>query len=81
MDHDRNDEALEILADVHGKGDSHHELVQLEYHEIKQAVDFERSEGAKSYADLLRPGVFRRVILGVSLQAWSQLTVSGRYAM
>jgi sugar porter (SP) family MFS transporter len=74
IDHDREDEALEILADVHGHGDSNNELVQLEFAEIKQQVRFERTEGAKSYLDLFRPGMFRRVGLGMSLQAWSQLT-------
>ncbi|KDQ08044.1 hypothetical protein BOTBODRAFT_180190 [Botryobasidium botryosum FD-172 SS1] len=74
MDHDRPDDALEILADVHGQGDPNNNLVQLEYNEIKEAVRFERTEGAKSYKDLFAPGVFRRVILGTSLQMWSQLT-------
>lgn len=74
QDHDRNEEALQILADVHGKGDVNHELVQLEYHEIRAAVEYERTHGAKSYMDLLQPGIFRRVALGTSLQAWSQLT-------
>ena len=50
------------------------ELVQLEYNEIRQAVDFERTEGAKKWSDLFRPGIFRRVFLGTSLQMWSQLT-------
>ncbi|KDQ08027.1 hypothetical protein BOTBODRAFT_585605 [Botryobasidium botryosum FD-172 SS1] len=74
IDHDRHAEALEILADVHGQGNPDHELVQLEFNEIKQAVEFERTEGAKSYKDLFAPGVFRRVVLGTSLQMWSQLT-------
>src|ERR1700761_1508648 len=74
IDHDRNEEALEILADVHGQGDANHELVRLEYAEIQQQVHFERTEGAKSYLDLMRPGIMRRVMLGMSLQMWSQLT-------
>ena len=73
MDHGREEEALQILADLHGKGDKDNELVQLEYEEIKQQVYFERTEGAKSYVDLLKPGVFRRVVLGTSLQMWSQV--------
>jgi sugar porter (SP) family MFS transporter len=74
IDHDRNEEALQILADVHGKGDRHADLVRFEYAEIQQQVHFERTEGAKSYLDLLRPGVMRRVFLGMSVQMWSQLT-------
>ncbi|KDQ53923.1 hypothetical protein JAAARDRAFT_38894 [Jaapia argillacea MUCL 33604] len=74
IDHDREEEALQILADLHGGGDKNHELVVLEFEEIKGQVMFERTEGAKSYKDLLKPGILRRVGLGCSLQMWSQLT-------
>ncbi|KAJ3861764.1 general substrate transporter [Lentinula novae-zelandiae] len=74
MDRERDEEALEILADVHGHGDKNHELVQLEFEEIKQQVIFEKSEGAKSYFDLLKGNIPRRVFLGSSLQMWSQLS-------
>jgi len=74
VDHGREEEALEILADLHGGGDPNNELVQLEYEEIKAQVHFEKTEGAKSYLDLLKPGIFRRVTLGCSLQMWSQLS-------
>ncbi|EGN92513.1 hypothetical protein SERLA73DRAFT_191008 [Serpula lacrymans var. lacrymans S7.3] len=74
IDHDREEEALEILADLHGGGNQDDELVQLEFEEIKQQVRFERTEGAKSYMDLLKPGILRRVGLGCSMQMWSQLT-------
>jgi len=67
-------EALQTLADLHGKGDQHNDLVVLEFEEIKHQVYFERTEGAKTYMDLLKPGIFRRVCLGCSLQMWSQLT-------
>ena len=70
----REDEALQILADLHGGGDPNNALVQLEFEEIKQQVYFERTEGSKSYLDLLKPGIFRRVGLGASLQMWSQLS-------
>jgi len=50
------------------------ELVQLEFEEITHQVYFERNEGAKSYFDLLKPGVLHRVSLGASLQMWSQLS-------
>lgn len=35
---DSEDEALQVLADLHGGGDKTHELVVLEYEEIKQQV-------------------------------------------
>lgn len=74
MDHDRNEEALQVLADLHGKGDANAPLVQLEYHEIKESVAFDRTEGSKSIMDIFQPGILRRVSLGMSLQAWSQLS-------
>ena len=74
IDHGRKDEARTILADLHGNGDPNAGLVRLEYEEICQQVEFEKTEGAKNYLDLLKPRVFRRVTLGASLQMWSQLT-------
>lgn len=73
FDHGYEDEALQVLADLHGGGDTRNELVVLEYEEIKQQVYFERTEGSKSYLDLLKGGNPRRVMLGMSLQMWSQL--------
>jgi hypothetical protein len=51
-----------------------HELVQLEFEEIKQQVYYERTEGTKSYLDLLKPDVLHRVSLGAALQMWAQLS-------
>ncbi|KAF7760096.1 hypothetical protein Agabi119p4_10772 [Agaricus bisporus var. burnettii] len=73
-DHGREEEALQVLADLHGRGDIKDETVQFEFHEIKEQVEFERSQGAKSYFDLLKDGNPRRVFLGMSLQMWSQLS-------
>ncbi|KAH9912214.1 general substrate transporter [Fomitopsis serialis] len=70
MDRNREQEALQILADLHGGGDTTAPLVVLEYNEIKEHVTFERTQGAKSYLDLLKPGIVRRVGLGMSLQMW-----------
>ncbi|KAL8290405.1 hypothetical protein RQP46_002663 [Phenoliferia psychrophenolica] len=73
MDNGREDEALKILADVHGAGNPDDELVQLEYNEIKQAAEFDRTMAARSYKDLLEPRIARRVWLGCSVQMWSQM--------
>ncbi len=73
MDHGREEEALQILADLHGRGDPQNELVQLEFEEIGQQVHFEKTQGAKRWSDLLQPGILRRVGLGTSLQMWSQV--------
>lgn len=74
FDKGREEEALQVLADLHGGGDRNNELVVYEYEEIKQQVSYERTEGSKSYLDLLKPGYPRRVFLGCALQMWSQLS-------
>ncbi|KAF4609468.1 hypothetical protein D9613_012243 [Agrocybe pediades] len=74
FDHGHEQDALQVLADLHGGGNTKDELVVLEYEEIKQQVHFERTEGAKSYLDLLKGNNPRRVMLGMSLQMWSQLS-------
>jgi len=74
FDKGREDEALQVLADLHGGGDKSNELVILEYAEIREQVEYERREGVKSYLDLLKPGNPRRVMLGCCLQMWSQLS-------
>lgn len=72
LDKGCEEEALQVLADLHGEGNQNNSLVQLEYQEIRQQVYYERTEGAKSYSDLLKAGNPRRVFLGCSLQVWSQ---------
>ncbi|GAA6001643.1 sugar porter family MFS transporter [Rhodotorula paludigena] len=74
LDRGRDEEALQILADVHGRGSRDNELVRLEYAEIKAQIDFDKTQAAKSYLDLLKPSVRRRVFLGCSEQMWSQLS-------
>ncbi|GAA5985142.1 hypothetical protein JCM5350_000859 [Sporobolomyces pararoseus] len=71
-DHGREDEALQILADVHAAGDTEDTLVRLEFMEIQRAIEFDRTQAAKSYLDLFHVTVRRRVFLGMSEQMWSQ---------
>ena len=63
-----------MLADLHGNGNPMNDMVQFEFEQIKEQLYFERTEGAKSYFDLFKPGVLHRVSLGASLQMWSQLS-------
>ncbi|KAL7341344.1 hypothetical protein BJY59DRAFT_733523 [Rhodotorula toruloides] len=74
MDHGREEQALQILADVHAEGETENELVQLEYLEIKRQVEFDRTLAARSYLDLLKPEYFRRTFLACITQMWSQLS-------
>lgn len=69
----RWEDALRVLADVHGNGDLNHPVVLAQYQEIEDVIRFEREEAISSYAELAKPRIFRRVILGMSIQMWSQL--------
>ncbi|BGP51352.1 hypothetical protein JCM10450v2_007290 [Rhodotorula kratochvilovae] len=61
MEKGREDEALQILADVHGMGDKTNELVQLEFLEIRQQIELDR-QSARSYLELLKPDASFEVI-------------------
>ena len=71
---DRWEEALDVLAHLHGGGDVHHPKVLAEYKEIEEALAFEREVADTSFAILAKPRILKRVFLGISIQAWSQLT-------
>nr|ADM21463.1 sugar transporter [Rhizophagus intraradices] len=77
VDHDRDEEAITVLANLRSKGDRNATVVQEEFREIKETVIFEREIAAKSYWELLKVGpenIRRRVLLGVFIQAFQQLT-------
>jgi Sugar (and other) transporter len=65
--------SLVVLANLHGKGNQEDPKVLAEFQEIKEAVRFEREQAVSSYAALMAASVRKRVILGMSIQAWSQL--------
>ncbi|KAI9800523.1 MAG: MFS sugar transporter [Sarcosagium campestre] len=70
---DRWEEAIRVLADLHGNGNLHHPKVLAEYQEIEEALRFEREEAISSFKALMAPRMLKRVILGMSIQMWSQL--------
>lgn len=70
---DRWEEALRVLAVLHGHGDVNHPKVLAEYQEIEEALRFEREEAIGSFKALTEPRMLKRVILGMSIQMWSQL--------
>ena len=71
---DRWDEAAEVLALVHAKGNIDATFVTLELDEIRAAVEFERANADVSYLELLKPNMINRTSIGVFTQIWSQLT-------
>ncbi|KAH9890229.1 MFS sugar transporter-like protein [Xylariomycetidae sp. FL2044] len=70
---DRWEEAIKVLAALHGGGDVNHPKVLAEYKEIEEALRFEREEAVSSFKALVQPRIFKRVALGMSIQMWSQL--------
>lgn len=70
---DRWEEALGVLADIHGGGNRNDPKVLAEYQEIEDSIRFEREEAINSYSALVKPKMLKRVLLGVSIQMWSQL--------
>ncbi|KAK3381937.1 general substrate transporter [Podospora didyma] len=70
---DRWEEALEVLAKLHGNGDVNHPKVLAQYQEIEEALRFEREQAVSSFKALIAPRMLKRVALGMSIQMWSQL--------
>ncbi|KAK4225121.1 MFS sugar transporter-like protein [Podospora fimiseda] len=70
---DRWEEALIVLASLHGKGDVNHPKVLATYQEIEEALKFEREQAVSSFKALVEPRMLKRVALGMSIQMWSQL--------
>lgn len=62
-----------MMAKLHGGGDINHPKVLAEYKEIEEALRFDREEAVSSYKQLTAPRMLKRVILGMSIQMWSQL--------
>ncbi|KAF2133176.1 general substrate transporter [Dothidotthia symphoricarpi CBS 119687] len=70
---DRWEEALQVLGHLHGGGDMNHPKVLAEYKGIEDALRFEREQAETSFGALMKPRIVKRVVLGMSIQAWSQL--------
>ncbi|KAI0439407.1 high-affinity glucose transporter [Xylaria telfairii] len=69
----RWDEAIHVLALLHGNGDVTHPQVVAEYQEIENALLFEREEACSSFKTLMQPQIRKRIYLGLGIQSWSQL--------
>jgi hypothetical protein len=65
---DRWEEAIQVLAKLHGNGDVNHPRVLAQYQEIEEALRFEREQEVSSFRALVDPRMFKRVILGMSIQ-------------
>ena len=70
---DRWEEAQDVLARVHAKGDHHAPFVTLELQDIRDMCEFERSNKHITYFDLFAPGMLNRTFAGMFTQIWSQM--------
>lgn len=71
---DRWEEATQVLALVHAHGDTNSPFVAKELAEIREVVEFERSNSDVTYWELLKPDMINRTHIGIFTQIWSQLT-------
>lgn len=71
---DRWEEAKDVLALVHGKGDPNSPFVIAEMNEIGEMCEFERENADVTYFELFAPKMLNRTLIGLFTQIWSQLT-------
>lgn len=73
IQHGRDDEALQVLARLHGDGDVNNTFVQSEFEEIRVVVSLENSAESPSYFSLLLGKQYRRrTALAMGLQCMQQ---------
>ncbi|PVV01058.1 hypothetical protein BB560_004540 [Smittium megazygosporum] len=70
----REEESLKALARLRCGGDVSDPMVIEEFNEIKEAMRIENEVSLKSYAELFKFPIRRRLVLGVVTQALQQLT-------
>ncbi|CAF2394200.1 unnamed protein product [Rotaria sp. Silwood2] len=71
MANGREKEALAVLNKIRS---SSQQDILIEYNEIKQEIAFERDQSIRSYYQLLRFPLRRRLILGITIQILQQFT-------
>jgi MFS family permease len=70
---DRWEEAHYVLANLHAKGDMDSPVVMAELEEVREAVRIAQESKSVSYIGLFGPKIWRRTVIGVSVQIWQQL--------
>ena len=71
--HDRWEEAHFNLAHLHAGGDLDSPVVLAELEEVREAVRIAQESKDIGYLGLFAPGVWKRTLVGVSVQIWQQL--------
>jgi len=68
------DEGRQVLADLRAHGDLNSPIVMAEFMEIEDQVRNEKENSKNSWVEMRKTKVLKRVFLGCSVQAWSQLS-------
>ncbi|KAI1085292.1 MFS sugar transporter-like protein [Whalleya microplaca] len=75
IDHNRADEGLRTLAELHANGDINDSWVRAEFAQIQESITVEHEQEAKSYLELFtNRSAFRRLFLACAIQAATQMT-------
>ena len=75
IDHGKPDKGLWTLAKLHAHGNEQDPWVRAEYDQIRDSIEFEHENAAKSYLELFRDkSSFRRLLLVCAIQASVQMT-------
>ncbi|KAF3761581.1 hypothetical protein M406DRAFT_50654 [Cryphonectria parasitica EP155] len=71
--HDRWDECLDVLANLHAGGDREAPVVLVELEEVREAVRIAAESADLGYLGLFTGKTWYRTMCGVSVQVWQQL--------
>jgi hypothetical protein len=75
---DRHSEALAVFAKWHGEGNAHDEFVQLEFAEVKAAIEFDKQIGQTGWADFFKTkGNRKRITILTAIGFFSQWSGNG----
>jgi hypothetical protein len=75
---DRHEEALHIFAHWHGEGNENDEFVQLEYAEVKAAIELDKESGKTGWADFFKTkGNRKRIGIITAIGFFSQWSGNG----
>lgn len=71
---DRMDECVNVLAILHGRGDTQSPLVQAEFLEVRENMELSRAMGEVRWAELVHRDNVQRIMAGVFIHIWTQLS-------
>ncbi|KAF7197453.1 High-affinity glucose transporter [Pseudocercospora fuligena] len=71
---DRWEEAHDVLASLHARGDRYNPVVLAEMHQIKEKILYERDTGSTSWLELVKAKNIMRVQCAICAHLWSQFS-------